>query len=122
MKIRAGLLTAILVMLSASVLGKELKPDRVISVTSLEHREGKAEKSYEVSAKAWYGKDTKSEPTLYYKLACGTGAAYLEVGSRYEAQEAYSKDGLFDVKSDPNDIMIIGCDVTSVKTAEDSKR
>ena len=121
------MLTAILVMLSASVLGKELKPDRVISVTSLEHREGKAEKSYEVSAKAWYGKDTKSEPTLYYKLACGTGAAYLEVGSRYEAQEAYSKDGLktlviFDVKSDPNDIMIIGCDVTSVKTAEDSKR
>jgi hypothetical protein len=127
MKIRAGLLAAILVMLSAPVVGKELKPDRVISVTSLEHREGKTDKSYEVSAKAWKGKDTKSEPILYYKLACGTGAAYLEAGSRYEAQEAYSKDGtkilmIFDVKSDPNDIMMIACDVESVKTLEDSKR
>jgi hypothetical protein len=129
MKIRAGLLAAILVMLSASVFGKELKPDRMISVTSLEHRKGKTEKPYEVNVKSWDGKSTKSEPTLYYKLECGAGAAYLEVGTLYEAAEAYSKDGvkilvIFGVKSetDPKDIIGIACDVESVKTADDSKR
>jgi hypothetical protein len=128
-KIRAGLLTAILVMLSPSVLGKELKPDRVISVTSMEHREGKTGKPYEVNVKSWGGKSTKSEASLYYKLACGTDAAYLEVGTLYEAAEAYSKDGvkilvIFDVKSetDQKDIIGIACDVESVKTADDSKR
>jgi hypothetical protein len=130
MKIRVGLLTAILVILFASVFGKELKPDRMISVTSLEHRQGKTDKPYEVNVKSWDGRSTKSEPTLYYKLACGSGAAYLEVGTVYEAAEAYLKDGvkilvIFGVKSeaDPNDISSgIACDVVSVKAPDDSKR
>jgi hypothetical protein len=126
MKIRTGLLAAIFGMLSLCVLGKDLKPDRVISVTSLEHHEGKPEKSYEVSVKAWEGTNTKSEPTLYYKLACGTGAGRLEVGRIYEAAEAYSKDGvklliIFGVQheSDPSDISAgIACNVESVKTTK----
>ena len=125
MKPRAGSLMATVLILAHLGFGKELKPDRVISITSLEHQEGSApSKSYKVEAKT-----SGSEPTLYYKLACGTGAAYLEVGSLYKAAEAYDNDGakvlvIFSVKpeADPKETVGIGCDVQSVKTADGPKR
>src|SRR2546426_5564431 len=101
MKPRAGLLMVAALILSQSALGKEPKPDRVISITSLERYEKDTPgKAYKVEAKT-----SGSEPTLYYKLTCGTGAANLNVGNSYQAEEITSKDGvkillIYDAKSE----------------------
>ena len=97
-----------------------LQPDRVISITSIEHRDGGTGKAYEVNAKAWDGKDTKPEPRLYYKLACGTSAGFLEVGTLYEAAEVTTKEGIkvliiFGIKSNDAEKITLGCDVEAVK-------
>jgi hypothetical protein len=55
-------------------IGEELKPDREVSVTSIEHR---ASKTYRISAKAWVeGKTPASPPSLYYELTCGAMGGY----------------------------------------------
>jgi len=70
--------------------GKTLKPDLVISITSVEHIGNNRGKSYRVNAKSWEeGKPSGSEPTFYYQLLCGTGASDLGVSQRYKAAEAY---------------------------------
>src|ERR1039458_4651366 len=65
-----------------AALGKDkvLKPDRKISITTMEHRD--TGKPYRVE-----GQTSGTKPTLYYKLGCGTGAAELEVGHVYDAAE-----------------------------------
>jgi hypothetical protein len=103
--------------LSHSATAKEAKPDRVVSITSLERYEKDTPgKAYKVEART-----SGSEPTLYYKLLCGTGAANLNVGSLYQAEELNSKEGvkillIFDAKSedDPKNVIGLGCDVQSV--------
>jgi len=122
---------AVLVCLPVA-LGEGLKPDREVSVTSIEHRAGK---TYRISAKAWVGgKSTGSPPSLYYELTCGALGGYLKVGNLYKAAEAYSKgrDGKDDqsitkilvilgVTPEPNGFDV-GCVVESVKSADDIKR
>jgi hypothetical protein len=128
MKPRAGVLLTILLILLLPSFGTELKPDRVISVTSLERREGNAEKPYKVNAKAWVNRrNSGQEPGLYYQLACAPGAGYLEVGSQYKAMEAYLEDGtkmlvIFNVKAGTDPKYLLGCDVESVKAAGEPKQ
>ncbi len=92
---------------------KVLKPDRKISITSVEHRE--TGKPYRVE-----GQTSGTKPTLYYKLGCGTGATELEVGHVYDAAEI-STEGIKTVviwyaTPDPDtNAFGIGCDVESVK-------
>lgn len=106
------------VILSGVVFGTVLKPDRVISVISIEHRGGTPGKSYRVDAKSWEGTSTAREPTIYYQLVCGTGAADLAVGHLYEAMEG-TADGvkvLFIGLKAGDDDRVIECEVESVKT------
>lgn len=107
-----------IVILSGVVFGTVLKPDRVISVTSLEHRGGTPGKSYRVDAKSWEGTSTAREPTLYYQLACGTGAADLAVGHVYEATEGTTEGVkvLFIGLKVEDDVRVIMCEVESVKS------
>jgi hypothetical protein len=114
-------------LLCLAAFGETLKPDRVIKVTSMEHRDDKPERSFKVNAKAWEnGNTSDSEPTLYYQVLCGTGAARLEIGHSYNAAEAYTKDTkllvIFGVgtKQDSNDI-VIACNVERVESASDLK-
>jgi hypothetical protein len=111
-----------------NVLGEGLKPDREVSVTSIEHR---ADKRYRIRAKAWVeGKTPASPPSLYYELTCGALGGYLKVSNLYKAAEAYSKgrDGkddqsttkilvIFGVTPEPNKFDL-GCVVESVKPAD----
>jgi len=94
---------------------KVLAPDRDISITSMEHRDTEGNRPYTVE-----GHTVGAKVTLYYKLACGTGAARLEVGHTYKAAE---------VESEGNKILVfwyedldpktnafgVGCDIASVK-------
>jgi hypothetical protein len=104
----------ILFILSYWSFGEQLKPDRVISLISLESYENDKSRGYKVEGKT-------SEPPIYYKLGCGMNASDLEVGRRYKAAEAVSSDEtkilvIFDVHSDPKEIGI-NCDIESERTA-----
>jgi hypothetical protein len=117
---------ATVIILSHVCLGKDSKPDRVLSVTSLERHEGTTDKPYKVAAKAWLGETSGREPTLYYKLACKASAADLEVGKLYQAAEM-TVEGIktlviVDVTETDTTINGIACSVESVKTSDDSKR
>jgi hypothetical protein len=121
MKQHAVLLMATLLVLCHACFGKELKPDRTISITSIEHREGNTGKPYKVE-----GRTSGSQPTFYYKLACGTGAADLEVGHAYRATEATIEGTktllIWNINPEAKtNVFGIGCDVESVKTSDDSK-
>jgi hypothetical protein len=114
MKRRFLLLAAMLILCNAA-FGKDkvLKPDREISITSVEHRE--TGKPYRVE-----GQTTGSKITLYYKLACGTGAADLEVGHVYKAAEITTEGNkafvIWYVTPDPDtNAFGVMCDVESVK-------
>jgi len=114
MKTRAGSLIVILFILSYSGFGEQLKPDRAISITSLERYENDRSKGYKVEGKT-------SEPPIYYKLECGMNASDLQVGHLYKAAEAVSSDEtkilvIFDVHSDPKEAGI-SCDIESERTA-----
>ena len=103
----------ILFISSHSGIGEQLKPDRVISITSLERYENDKSKGYKVEGKT-------SEPPIYYKLECGTSAANLEVGHLYKVAEAIS-DGtkilvFFEIHPDPKAIGM-SCDIESERTA-----
>jgi len=126
-------LIAVAVLVCVSIaLGDGLKPDREVSITSIQHR---TEKTFSISAKAWVGgKATESPPSLYYDLTCGALGGYLEVGRLYQATEAYSKgrEGkdehsttkilvIFAVTPEP-DKFDLGCVIESTKSADDSKR
>jgi len=104
----------ILFILLHSGFGEQLKPDRVISITSIERYENEKSKGYKVEAKT-------SEPPIYYKLECGISAAELEAGRLYKVAVAISPDGtkslvFFDVHPDPKAIGML-CDIESEKTA-----
>lgn len=115
MKTRAGLLIVILFILSHSGFGDQMKPDRMISITSLERYESEKSKGYKVEGKT-------SEPPVYYKLECGISAAELEVGRVYKVAVGISPDGwtkimvFFDVRPDPKAIGM-ACDIESERTA-----
>jgi hypothetical protein len=115
MKTRTGSLTVILFILSHSGFGDQLKPDRVISITSLERYENDKSKGYKVEGRT-------SEPPIYYKLECGISAAELEVGRLYNVAVAISPDGwtkilvFFDIHPDPKAIGM-SCDIESERTA-----
>jgi hypothetical protein len=83
MKTLVGSLSVILFILSHSAFGEQLKPDRVISITSIERYENDKSKGYKVEGKT-------SEPPIHYKLECGINAADLEVGHLYKVAEAIS--------------------------------
>jgi hypothetical protein len=66
------------------------------------------------------GQTSGSKIVLYYKLACGTAAADLEVGKVYRAAEARTDENkilvIFNVKPDADtNVFGITCDVDSVK-------
>ena len=115
MRTRAGSLLVILFVLSHPALGDQLKPDRVISIASLERYETERSKGYKVEGKT-------SEPPIYYKLECGISAAELEVGRLYKVAVVISPDGwtrmlvFFDIHPDPKAIGM-SCDIESEKTA-----
>ena len=104
----------ILFILSYSGFGEQLKPDRVISITSLERYETDRSKGYKVEGKT-------SEPPIYYKLECGVSASELEVGRLYKVAVAISPDGwtrimvFFDIRPDPKAIGM-ACDIESERT------
>jgi hypothetical protein len=113
MKTRTGSLVVILFILSHSGIGEQLKPDRVISITSLKRYENDKSKGYKVEGKT-------SEPPIYYKLECGISAAELEVGHLYKVAVAISPDGnrilvFFDIHPDPKAIGM-SCDIESEST------
>lgn len=86
-----------------------LKPDRTISVVSMERYEDATSKGYRVEAKT-----SESQPNVYYRLKCGMNAADMQVGRLYKAAEAISDESkilvIFDVHSDPKEIGI-SCDI-----------
>ena len=103
----------LLLTLPHSGFGERLKPDRVVSITSIERYENDKSKGYKVEGKT-------SEPPIYYKLECGVSAADLEVGHLYKVTEAIS-DGtkilvFFDIHPDPKAIGM-SCDIESERTA-----
>ena len=97
---------------------KVLQPDRELSITSMEHRDSEnSNRPYKVE-----GHTSGSKVTLYYKLACGTGAARLEVGHTYKAAEIEDEGNkilvLWYEDLDPKtNAFGVGCDITSVKTS-----
>ena len=123
MKPLAELLIAAALLLSHPCFGEESKPDRVISVTSLERREGSTVKPYQVKAKGWVGTTLGSGPTLYYVLACGAGAADLKVTKDYEAMELTAGGNktlvIFRVTVTQSTSNDVSCEVESV--TDDSK-
>jgi hypothetical protein len=123
MKPRAKWLIAAVLLLSHLCFGEESKPDRVISVTRLERREGSTAKPYQVKAKGWIGKTSESQPTLYYELACGASAADLKVTKVYEAMELTAEGTktlvIFRVTETQSTSNDVSCNVESVK--DDSK-
>jgi hypothetical protein len=122
MKSSLKIVFAMMLVFPHSVFGKVLKPDRQIFITSLENGENKTGKRYRVEAKT-----SGMEPTLYYKLSCGTGAADLEVGHTYEAAEVQEEGTKVLViwhvnpEADSN-VLGIGCAVESVKTDVSANR
>ncbi|MGA2730931.1 MAG: hypothetical protein ABSE96_24225 [Terracidiphilus sp.] len=113
MKTHSGL-PLIFLILCHSAFGDQLKPDRMISIISIERYEDSKSKGYKVEGKT-------SEPPVYYKLQCGVSAADLEVGHRYRAAEAISPDDtkilvIFDIHPDPKAIGM-ACDIESEKAA-----
>jgi hypothetical protein len=106
---------ATVLVLLALALGTEPKPERTISITSIEHHEGNTEHPYRVEAR------TSREPAVFYKLECKSGAADLEVGRLYKATEE-TEGGTkilwiyFHIERDPT-IIATTCDVESAKTA-----
>ncbi len=114
MKTRAGSLLVSLFILSHAGVGEQLKPDRVISVTSLERYENDKSKGYKVEGKT-------SEPPVFYKLECGISAAELEVGHLYKVAVAISPDRtrsrvFFDIHPDPKAIGML-CAIESERSA-----
>jgi hypothetical protein len=115
MKTRTGSLIVLLLILSHSGLGEQLKSDRVISVTSLKRYENDKNKGYKVEGKT-------SEPPVYYRLECGIDAAELQVGRSYKVVLAIAPDGwtrimvFFDIHPDPKAIGM-SCDIESEKSA-----
>src|SRR6516165_7413030 len=100
---RTALVVVAMLVCFRLALGEGLKPDRVVSVTSIEHR---TDKTFSISVKAWVGeKATGSPPSLYYELTCGALGGYLKVGNRYKAAEAYSKGR--DAKDDQSTTKIL---------------
>jgi len=108
---RRLLFAILLILWVASSFGEDkvLKPDREISITSVEHRD--TGKPYRVE-----GHTSGSKTTLYYKLGCGTAAANLEVGLVYKATEGVDNGtkALVIGNVGPDGLVII-CDVESVK-------
>lgn len=104
-KTRFGFATLVLSLLCQCGFGQALKPDRTISVVSIERYENAKSKGYEVEAKT-----SGSKPSAYYKLECGMNAADLQVGHLYKAAEAVSNQSkmlvIFDVHPDPKEIGI----------------
>ena len=119
MKPHAELLIAAVLLLPHLCFGEESKPDRVISVTSLERRAGSTAKPYQVKARGWIGKTSGSGPTLNYELACGSGAADLKVTRVYEAMELTAEGTktlvIFRVTETQSTSNDVSCDVESVK-------
>jgi hypothetical protein len=120
MKLRAGLLTAVVVLLRLT-FAKEPNSDITISITGIEHRQRTTTDSdYQVE-----GKTISSVPIIRYKLSCKNGAADLEVGHRYNATEA-TENGLktlfisYRVERDPTIIGVI-CEIDSEKVVEAEK-
>lgn len=109
MKRRSGFAILILPFLCQWEFGQALKPDRTISVVSMERYENATSKGYKVEAKT-----SGLQPNVYYKLECGMNAADLEVGCLYKAAEAISNQSkmlvIFDVHPDPKEIGI-NCDI-----------
>ncbi|HXC42029.1 MAG TPA: hypothetical protein VNY51_00740 [Candidatus Dormibacteraeota bacterium] len=105
----------IVIFLSHSAFGEQLKPDRVISIISLERYENDKSKGYKVEGKT-------SGPPIYYKLECGTSAAELEVGRLYHVAVAISPDGrtkilvFFEIHPDPKAVGM-ACDIESERAA-----
>ena len=102
--------------------GKPLNPDRLLSVTSIEHL---SEDRYKVTGTAQL--DGKaSESALYYVLACKSAAASLEVNHTYKAQEITDDEGTkqlviwWDSSEDQEKHkgFGLGCDVELVKSAK----
>ena len=77
-----------------SAFGKEANRVRKILITSIERHKGSSDGPYRVE-----GKTSGSEPTLFYKLACNSGAADLEVGHLYDAEEE-TEEGYVDALHD----------------------
>jgi hypothetical protein len=91
---------------------KVLKPDREILITSVEHRD--TGKPYRVE-----GQTSGSKTTIYYKLACGTAGADLEVGHVYNAAEITHNGTKALVMGNVGpDGLVISCDVEYVKTTD----
>lgn len=93
---------------------KVLRPDRKVVLTSVE-RQDKDNRPYRIE-----GHTSGAKIALYYKLACGTGAATLEVGHTYDAAEVESEGNKILVfwyeNLDPRtNAFGVGCDVESVK-------
>ncbi|MFI5095986.1 MAG: hypothetical protein ACHQIK_21405 [Candidatus Acidiferrales bacterium] len=116
MKLRVGLLTSVVVVLSHLTFGDGQRSDFTISITSIEHRERNTDRPYKVEAKT-----TGSSPTLYYTMSCKNGAAGLQVGHLYQVSEA-NDNGIktlwisHRVERDPTIVALI-CDVESEKVA-----
>ncbi len=110
-------LMATLVVLLYSAVGTETKAERTISITSIEHHESNAEHPYKVEAKT-----SGTQPTIYYRLSCKSGAADLEVGHSYEASEG-TEDGVkrlaifHHIQREPTVIGTV-CDVESEKALQ----
>lgn len=108
---RRFLLLATLLILCGTAFSEDkvLKPDREISITSVERRD--TGKPYSVD-----GQTSGSRTTLYYKLACGNAAAGLEVGHVYKATEVVDNGTKALVIGNVGpDGLVISCDVESVK-------
>jgi len=93
---------------------KVLTPDRKVVITGMEHQD-RDNRPYKVE-----GHTSGGKITLYYKLACGTGAARLEAGHTYDAAEVESEGNKILVfwyeNLDPKtNAFGVGCDIESVK-------
>ena len=103
---------AVMFILSHSASSED---DWVISITSLEHREGNTDKPYRVG-----GKTLGPKPTEYYELLCESGAVHLEVGHQYKAETRGTKTILIflSVTDAPTSSGVEGieCEVKSAKT------
>ncbi|MGA2965257.1 MAG: hypothetical protein ABSD64_03525 [Terriglobales bacterium] len=121
MKPRTVLLITTALALSYSAFGKEANQGRKILITSIERHKNSTDSPYKVE-----GKTSGPESTLYYKLACKGGAADLEVGHLYNAQEV-TEEGTktlviyHRIERDPSVVGTI-CDVESVKIGTKGSR
>ena len=89
--------------------------DRLISIASLEHREGNKDKPYRVQAKT-----SGAEPTFYYELVCEDRAVRLETGHQYKAEIRGNKTILIFLRTTGiptrSGVEGIECEVKSART------